>query len=400
MKDVLRIAIVDPSDSTREPLRNMLLGVESVWLEADCARYEFFFDVLQQSSPDVAVVSVDADQAKALQLIAEITAQCPNVRVLAVSGKNDGQCILQALRNGAREFLTSPVNLEELLHALKRLGTTHSPMVESGSKLVPIKTQSTVIAILGSRGGVGCTSIAVNLGCTLALEPGVNVAVIDLDLALGDADVALDLMPDYTLSDVAMNVDRLDMTFLRRSLCHHSTGLSLLPHPVQVEDAALIQDEQLQRVIGLLRTSYSHLILDLSKGFTKNDIMALHSADVVLLVGQQDLSSLRNMVRLLMSLDADPMLSDRIRVVLNRVATDSDISLDKATETIGRSIFWQIPNDIRAMTESRNAGVPLIQHAPKSKAQQSIQGLANLLLNKDAEQAPIKKERRKLFSFM
>src|SRR5205807_89504 len=118
MKDVQRVAIVDPSDSTREPLRNMLLGVESVWLEADCARYEFFLDVLQQSSPDVAVVSVDADQAKALQLIAEITGHCPNVPVLAVSGKNDGQCILQALRNGAKEFLTSPVNLEELLLAL------------------------------------------------------------------------------------------------------------------------------------------------------------------------------------------------------------------------------------------------------------------------------------------
>src|SRR5207253_4538561 len=102
MKDVSRIAIVDPSDSTREPLRNMLLGVESVWLEADCARYEFFLDVLQQSSPDVAVVAIDADTTKALLLISEIHAQCPMIPVLAVSGKNDGQCILQALRNGAK----------------------------------------------------------------------------------------------------------------------------------------------------------------------------------------------------------------------------------------------------------------------------------------------------------
>src|SRR5580700_3926389 len=102
MKDVQRIAIVDPSDSTREPLRNMLLGVESVWLDADCTRYEFFLDVLIQSSPDVAVVSLDADHAKALQLIADMTAECPTVPVLAVSGKNDGQCILQALRNGAK----------------------------------------------------------------------------------------------------------------------------------------------------------------------------------------------------------------------------------------------------------------------------------------------------------
>ena len=71
-----------------------------------------------------------------------------------------------------------------------------------------------MIAVLGSRGGVGCTSLAVNLGATLAQDPGNNVALIDLDLALGDADVALDLMADYTLADVALNIDRLDMQFL------------------------------------------------------------------------------------------------------------------------------------------------------------------------------------------
>ena len=110
-----RIAIVDPSDSTREQLRNLLLGMESVWLEAECARYEFFFDVIRQSNPDVAVISLDADQNKALQLIGGLAQECPDLPILAVSGKNDGQAILQALRSGAREFLTVPVVLEEML---------------------------------------------------------------------------------------------------------------------------------------------------------------------------------------------------------------------------------------------------------------------------------------------
>src|SRR5208283_5231818 len=118
-----------------------------------------------------------------------------------------------------------------------------------------VRTDSLVVAVVGSRGGVGCTSLAVNLGCNLAQEPNNNVALIDLDLALGDADVALDLMPDYTLADVALNIDRLDMTFLRRSLSKHATGLSLLPHPVQMEDISLIHEDHLQRVIGLLRGS-------------------------------------------------------------------------------------------------------------------------------------------------
>src|SRR5882672_11236273 len=103
--DVQRIAIVDPSDATREPLRNLLLGVESVWLEAECSRYEFFFDVIRQSNPDVAVVALDADHAKALQLISQLSSEAPGLPILAVSAKGDGQSILQALRSGAKEFV-------------------------------------------------------------------------------------------------------------------------------------------------------------------------------------------------------------------------------------------------------------------------------------------------------
>jgi pilus assembly protein CpaE len=400
MNDVQRIAIVDPSDVTREPLRNMLLGVESVWMEAECARYEFFLDVIRQSSPDVAIVNLDSDHNKALQLIGQLATEAPGLAILAISGRGDGQSILQALRSGAKEFLTQPVVLEELLTALQRLKRGRS-LGDSQQGNGVAKLDSLVIAVLGSRGGVGCTSVAVNLGCTLAQDGNNTVALIDLDLALGDADVALDLMPDYTLADVAMNVERLDMQFLRRSLCKHATGLSLLPHPAQLEDIGMIREEHLQRVIGLLKASCSHLILDLSKGFTPTDATALRMADVILLVAQLELSSLRNVVRMLLTLGAEETLADKVRVVLNRVGSECDISLKQAEETVGKPIFWQVPNDPRAMIESRNAGVPLIQHAPRSKAQQSIAGLAQAICPRNgvaAAPAP-KKEKKKFFSF-
>jgi pilus assembly protein CpaE len=399
MTDVQRIAIVDPSDATREPLRNLLLGVESIWLEAECSRYEFFLDVIRQSSPDVVVVALDSDHTKALQLIAQLTAENPGLPILAVSGRGDGQHILQALRSGAKEFLTQPVVLEELLTALQRLRRSRGPY-ESANGLTFTKAESQVLAVLGSRGGVGCTSLAVNLGCTLAQEAGNGVALIDLDLAVGDADVALDLMPDYTLADVALNIDRLDMQFLKRSLSKHATGLSLLPHPVQMEDVGLIREEHLQRVIGLLKASYTHLLLDLSKGFTPIDLMALRMADVILLVTQLELSSLRNAVRMLLALGGDDALANKVHVVLNRVGADNEISLKKAEETIGKPIYWQVPHDPRSLAESRNNGVPLIQHAPRCKAQQSIAGLAQALCgSKDGKPAAPPKVKRSLFSF-
>jgi pilus assembly protein CpaE len=394
MRDVQRIAIVDPSDVTREELRNVLLGMESVWLEAECSRYEFFFDVISQSLPDVVVISLDSDQGKALNLIAQLNQQLPDLPILAISAKGDGQAILQALRSGAREFLTVPVVLEDLLKALQRLQRGRSGNHGRVDGEATVKSESLVIAVLGSRGGVGCTSLAVNLGCTLAQDPAHTAALIDLDLALGDADVALDLMADYTLADVALNIERLDLQFLRRSLSKHASGLSLLPHPVQMEDAGLIRDEHLQRVIGLLRASYTHLVLDLSKSFAPTDVTALRMADIVLLVAQLELSSLRNVVRMLLTLGNDESIGDKVQIVLNRVGSETDITLKKAEETIGKPVYWQIPNDIKLLTDARNQGIPLVQLAPRSKVQQSIAGLAEALCGKQLQSASKEKASR------
>ena len=158
---------------------------------------------------------------------------------------------------------------------------------------------SQVIAVAGAIGGVGTTSLAVNLGCILAKDEKNSVALVDLDLCLGDADVFLDTIPDYTLVDVAQNVTRLDFTLLKRSLTKHASGLYLLPRPVQLEDVGLITAEDLQRVIGLLKATFTHVVLDLSKGYTAIDLMALEMANTVLLVTQLDLPCLRNVVRLM-----------------------------------------------------------------------------------------------------
>jgi pilus assembly protein CpaE len=377
-----RIAIVDPLDATREPLRNLLLGVDSVWLEAECARYEFFFDVIHQASPDVVIVSLDADRNKALQLIAQLNSEYPAMPILAVS--SDDKAILQALHRGAKFFLTQPVVLEELLTALRRIPGQNSGGKDDPTPNKPLGCQ--VIAVLGSRGGIGCTSLAVNLGCTLAHDPSHSVVLVDLDLALGDADVALDLIPDHTLADVALNIERLDMAFLKRALVRHAgTGLMLLAHPMQMQDVGLIHEDHVQRLLNLLRASYTHLILDLSKGLTPTDLTALRMADLILLVGQLELSSLRNVVRMLMTLGTEDGLSDKVRVIINRVGSDfleGDISLKKAEETIGKPIYYTVPNDAKAMIGSRNAGIPLIQHAPKSKVQVALTGLAAMLSGK------------------
>jgi pilus assembly protein CpaE len=382
MNSVFRVAIVDPNDGTREVLKTMLLGMDLVWLEAECSRYEFFEDVVGQTHPDIGIVSLDSGVDKAIDLIANITRESPTCSIVVVSSSSDGQLILRAMRAGVKEFLHRPIGVEDLVGALERIGNQRAG--GSGTK----SRSCQVIAICGGTGGVGTTSIAVNLGCTLARDGQHSVALVDLDLSLGDADVFLDTIPDYTLVDVAQNISRLDFTLLKRSLTKHSSGLYLLPRPVQLQDMALITPDNLQRVFGLLKASFSHLILDLSKGFNELDMLALKTAHQVLLVTQLDLPCLRNAVRLLMSFEEIEGLKEKVKIVVNRAGLGSrDISLKKAQETIGCELFWQLPNDYRVMVEVRNNGVPLHEFAPRASITQSFAALAEALTGDKLEPA-------------
>jgi pilus assembly protein CpaE len=381
MANVLRIAVVDPNDASRDNLKSILLGLDSVWLEAECSRYEFFADVVEQTKPDIGLVAMDSDSEKAARLLSEVAAKAPNCTLFVTSSSTDGRLILESMRAGAKEFLTEPLKEEDLVSALNRVKRQ-----TSNEKTAAVQG-CRVLAVAGATGGVGSSSVAVNLACALASDRDNSVVLVDLDVALGDCDVFLDTIPEYSLADVAQNVARLDLTLLKKSLTKHSSGVHLLPRPVQLEDVQLITADSLQRVIGLLKTSFTHIVIDLSKSFGELDMQAIYMADDILMITQLDLPCLRNVVRLMMTFDSDESLRNKVRIIVNRVGQDTgQISLKKAQETIGRDIYWQIPNDYRVMVEVRNNGVPLVQHAPKAGITSSIMQLADSLCGKDREE--------------
>jgi pilus assembly protein CpaE len=374
MSNVLRIALVDPNDGSREALKGMLLGMDTIWLEADCSRYEFYPDVIEQTAPDVGIIALDSDTEQAISLISRLSQEAPNTDILAASESTDGHLILQAIRAGAREFLTLPVSGDDLSDALGRVSQQKYGSSDSAGRVCE------VIAVAGATGGVGTTSVAVNLGCVYAENPQNSVALVDLDLALGDADVFLDSIPDYTLADVVHNVSRLDIQLLKRSLTKHSSGLYLLPRPVELRDTLSITEESIRKVLGLLKASFTHLIVDLSKTYTAIDMAAIDNASKVLLVTQLDLPCLRNVVRLIMSFEEIEGLLEKVEIVVNRAGLDSgQISLKKAKETLGREVFALLPNDYRTMVEVRNNGVPLVAQAPKAAITQALRDLAERL---------------------
>lgn len=375
MSSHFKFILCEPKKPVRESLSKMLNSMGDLFLESECSSYLALDEALQASVPDLVVIGIDEDLPQALAMIRKIRAQTPSVSVMAVSSRNDGQTILDTMRAGAKEFLTSPVEMSDLAQAIPRL-------CEGNSKASGPAASSGVIAVAGVTGGVGATSLAVNIAAHLAQTPSHSVALVDLDLSVGDADIFLDCIPEYTLIDVASNVSRLDLSLLKKSMTRHDSGVYLLPRPVSLLDNEIITPDNIGRVLSVLRSAFTHLVIDTSKSYTPVDLVALNFADHIVLVTQLDLPCLRNLVRLLMSFDEYHGMREKVKIVVNRSNLQSNqISIKKAEETIGQACYWQIPNEYATMAAVRNNGVPLVMQAPQANITQSVIGLTNSLFH-------------------
>jgi pilus assembly protein CpaE len=172
----------------------------------------------------------------------------------------------------------------------------------------------------------------------------------------------------------------------------------LLARPTRLEENSSVNPDALKRMIALLKATFTHLILDVSKHYGPLEVAAFAASDTILLVTQLDLSGLRNVVRLNKYFDQYDGINEKIRIVLNRMGMDEvAISLNKAKETIGHEIFCQLPNDYAAMVESRNNGIPLQEQAPKARITKAIEAIANVFENSEEVGASVNPKKKGLF---
>src|SRR5271166_244011 len=374
MRDVIRVVLVDPNDESRQSLQRLLGSMGSVWIAEVLPSYQVAASRIVEISPDLCLVALDSEPVQAIELIAGMAQALPNAVVLPASASCDSTLILKSIRAGAREFLTLPTEASELMEIIARLFRGRGDSPSSAVK------GPQIITITGAAGGVGCTSLAVNLATSMAGNREFETILLDFDLMFGSVDACLDIIPDNTLINVVQSFDRLDLTLLKRSMTRHGSGLYVLPHPVALEDAAKIDPETLKRVLGLLKAAFPCLVIDTSKGLQSSDFVAFEMADVILMIIVLDLNCLRNTARLLNLFHQFEGMAERVKLVVNRAGSvESEISLKKAEETLKMPVAWQIPFASKPFQNARIRGMPLSEVASGTRPHQAILEIAKSL---------------------
>ena len=304
--------------------------------------------------------------------------------IFLTSANTDRDVLMQAMRSGVKEFLSQPLDEAEVKEALERFKKRQE---KSDSAIVSIKPGH-VINVVGSKGGVGTTTVAVNLATSLAAKKNVKaVALIDMNMLFGEIPLFLEIKPKHDLSALTNQMGRLDSTYLMSILSKSSTGVHVLPSPRHFNSNESLDPKIMDRILELMTRMFDFIVIDGGQPLNPVSLKLLAASDTVLLVSVLTLPCLTNTDKLLQSLLTLGYPVDKlIKVVINRYLKNSEIALNDAEEAINRKIFWTIPNDYRTTLSAINQGKPLSQIAQKASITKNFVELADRVLLGDNQE--------------
>ncbi len=365
-----RLIVFNADEDYATTLRTDLLSIEGVKIVAEVDEVGLLPAAVNQFAADVVVVHLDPQPEVVLHVASQVAQERPDLPVFGISGSQDGQVILAAMRAGFREFLLKPLEVDQLAEALARVAQQRPASAKSGS----------LIAVIGSIGGVGATTIATNLAVELADLSKAPVALVDLDFRFGQIATLLDVQPNFTISDLCDTPEQCDQAMIERAMVKHSTGVHVLARPNQFEQAEQLSAAHCGGVLSSLQELYEYVVVDGPSRFDSGGKTVLDMADMNLLVAQLLVTSIRSIDRILSELGRAGYNLERIKLICNQIGRDpGHLSIDHIEATIDQPMFHTIAEDWKAVSGAINMGEPLVTHAPKSKARQAIRELATKL---------------------
>jgi pilus assembly protein CpaE len=377
-----RVAAVEPDERFRTSLTIQLAATEahvSDTIESLVASLE------STNRPTVVVFGPGLANDTGLAQAQRLSRQHPEMGVVLVCEELTLTLLQQALRAGVRDALSLDTDDAALRQAIERVGDSLvSTRTAPGTGPVEL---GRVVVTFSTKGGVGKSITATNLAVALATRSSKQVAIVDGDLQFGDVAVLLGIPPTHTTVDAAAAIDQADASMMDSFLATHpTTGLRVLPAPVEPSAADSISPEQMLGIVRMLRTTCGFVIVDMPPHFDDVVLALLEEADDVLLVASMDIPSIKNLKVGIQTLGLLDLAGSKLRLVLNRANAKVNLDIADVERAIGLPVQFRIPSDI-AVPQAVNRGVPVILDKPRSAAALALSELADSFLGAEAHEA-------------
>jgi pilus assembly protein CpaE len=325
---------------------------------------------LEEEGTDLLIVPIDEVDEMQLAALDRVNRRDRDMGVIATGPRADPELMLRAMRAGIQEFLVRPLDATDLTTAVERVFRRSSTTVAGGQ----------VYAVFGAKGGVGTSTVAVNLSYALSrVQPESRIAVADMALPGGDIRLLLNVRPAYDLGDIAEKIDRLDADLMHSVMVAATDGLWVLSAPERPEAEEIIDASVATTVVQQLRKAYNCTVLDCEHQLNDRTLAALDAADRIVLLTELKVPALRAAQRTLGVFRRLGYPNEKLAVVVNRYQSGDVVSPAEAADVLKADIYYRLPNDYRTCSQSATDGVPVGAAFPETKLAGAYQQLAQKL---------------------
>lgn len=405
MADQIRVLIVDDIPETRDHLTKLLGFEGDIDVVGSAASGGEGISLASSLAPDVVLMDINMPDMDGIAATEQLSRTVPGASVIMMSVQGEADYLRRSMLAGAREFLVKPFSSDELTASIRQV---HGRERDKVSRMAAVSASSAtgggsssngtgpgtepgqVVAVFSPKGGVGRTTVAVNIAVAAATDLGKKVVIVDGSFQFGDVGVLLNLNPkSKSIADLIPELEAAggEPESIDTFVISHSAGVRVLLAPPSPEMAELITPAGIKRVIEALRKTNDLVVVDCSAYFNDTTLAILDSADVILTLLSLEITSIKNM-RLFMEVAQQLGSKDgKVRLVLNRADSALGIRVADVEHSIGRKVTDTIVSDGRSVVYALNRGVPFYLSNREAQVSQDILRLTRSVVGESASAA-------------
>jgi pilus assembly protein CpaE len=408
----MRVLVVDDSADTRDHITKLISLEPDIEVVGTAGNGNEALERAVELQPDVVLMDINMPGMDGIEATDQMSRRVPNAAIVMISIQGDPDYLRRSMLAGAREFLVKPFGAEELLASMRAVHERNSyrskgeavPMGPGRSPApAPREKHGKVVALFAPKGGVGCSTLAVNLAVAAATELKQSVALVDGSLQFGDVGLLMNIDPrSASVADVLGELSEGRIDAIDTALVTHASGVKVLLPPTSPEVAELVTPRDMRAILGYLRQANDFVFVDSWSLLHEPTLTMLDAADVVLCVLTLDLTSIKNTRVFLGIADKLGYPEGKLKIVLNRADSAYGISVADVEHSIGRKVDYAVVSDARTVVSALNRGIPFFSLSGQAQISRDVMRIAHGLAGEQEELAapakPQKVQRRLVFA--